>query len=180
MNLPGLRTMAYASLLIGGFLVITFLAFAYFAAWRHEFLPIFPQNPPRANPGFNASAFPVAFEERRERIEPLSAILAPQALGIFAIGLFLVYNGYALLRFLQHKENKETRKFVTASLLTPEEKAVYESLIKSGGQATQKQLGLQAGFSAVKTFRIVKRLEGRKIVKTFPFGMTKKVILNEA
>ncbi len=175
-----LRPLAYVSLIYGGFLVITYLAFVYFAVWRHEFLPIFPENPRFASQLDNATG---AFPPRREleaHADPLASAFSPQALGVLFTGLLFLANGYFLLAHLREKEHKETKDFVISSLLTEEEKAVYDALAKAGGQATQKQLSLSTGFSPVKAYRVIKRLEGKKIVQSFPFGMTKKIVLNEA
>ncbi len=182
-----MRVLAYATMIAGGFLVIAYLAFAYFAVWQHEFLPVFPEGPRFNAPMQNASAnfsetgaMRPRFERFRGENDPWSAVLSPQALGILLVGLLMLANGVYLLSYLRQKEHKDTKKFVISSLLTDEEKAVFEELAHSGGQATQKQLSMRTGFGAVKTYRVIRRLEEKKIVKYFPFGMTKKIILNES
>ncbi len=181
-----LRSAAYVSLIYGGFLVITYLAFAYFAFWRHEFLPIFPREVRFLDNVSNASSMvanftapPAAPGGLRGELDPFSAVFSLQSLGVLLTGVFLLANGVLLLRHLRHKDNLETKKFVISSLLTAEEKTLYDELVKADGEATQKQLSSSTGFSAVKTYRVLKRLEGKKVVKSFPFGMTKKIILNE-
>lgn len=183
-----LRILAYASIIYGGFLVITYLAFCYSAVWQHEFLPIFPESPRpvttlaiSANATFNSTAA-ASLQSPRFRIndDPLAVAFSLQAVAILLTGLLFLVNGYFLLKHLTQKEHWETKRFVTSSLLTEEEKAVYDDLIKSGGEVTQKQLAVNTGFSAVKTYRVLKRLEEKKVVKSFPYGMTKKIILNEA
>lgn len=74
---------------------------------------------------------------------------------------------------------KETKRFVISSLLTNEEKIVYDELVRRDGEATQKQLSTTTGFSPVKIYRVIQRLEGKGIVKSYPFGMTNKIILKE-
>jgi uncharacterized membrane protein len=182
-----MRALAYATMIAGGFLVITYLAFAYFAVWRHEFLPVFPEGPRFAasppNDGMNLSASVMVrgrVDRLRGEIDPWSAIFSPQALGILISGALMLSNGVYLLGYLRRKEHKDTKKFVISSLLTDEEKAVYEELSRCGGQATQKQLSTRTGFGAVKTYRVIRRLEEKKVVKGFPFGMPRKIILNEA
>ena len=188
-----LRILAYVSLVYGGFLVMAYLALFYSAVWRHEFLPVFPDNPRVAllvngsmvpvngtELPFNATVPPGEFERSRMVRDPFSLIFAPQSLGILLTGVLFLINGYFLLGHLRHKENKETKKFVISSLLSEEERAVYDELVKEGGQSTQKQLSLSTGFSPVKTYRLLKRLEGKKLIQTYPFGMTKKIVLNEA
>ena len=167
----------YFSLIWGGFLVITYLALSYSAIWRQEFLPVFPESGPRLAPIDNFTNG--TLEGPRKVRDPISLLLSPQSLAILFTGIFLLANGYFLLWNTQQKEKSDTKKMVIASMLTPEEKTVYEVLQKSKGQATQKQLSMQTGYSAVKTYRTIKRLEAKQIVKTFPFGMTKKIMLNE-
>jgi uncharacterized membrane protein len=174
-----LRALAYLSLVLGGFLVILFLAFSYSAIWRHEFLPLFPENPGRLAPVNNASeGFPLARFPQNE--DPFAVVFSLQSIAILLIGVIFLVNGYYLLKHLRHKEHAEVKKFVTSSLLSNEEKAVYDELLKCGGEATQKQLSLNTGYSAVKVYRVIKRLEGKQVVKTFPYGMTKKIVLNES
>ena len=112
-------------------------------------------------------------------VDPMSQVLSPVSLGILLMGLFFLYNGYALITHTRKVERKETRKFVISSLLTGDEKVFYDELVKAEGEATQKQLSSSTGYSAVKTYRIIKRLEGKKIVRSFPFGMTNKIVLEE-
>ncbi|MEM0475759.1 MAG: hypothetical protein QW343_03120 [Candidatus Norongarragalinales archaeon] len=187
-----LRAIAYVSFVYGGFLVITYLAFCYSALWRHEFLPIFPETPREAprfapspavgalNASINATAFAFRAQRLRSVEEPLAIVLSPQAIAVLLTGLLLVVNGYFLFLHFRRKEQKEIKRFVTSSLLTDDEKTVYDELVKCGGEATQKQLSLTTGFSAVKTYRVLKRLEAKKVVKSYPYGMTNKIILNEA
>jgi len=206
-----LRMLGYASLVIGGFLVLSYAVLAYFAIWQHEFFLVSPPTGARiiattgngtgliemvARPnesGFNDSRFngtanaTPRFQpgERGDRlfvnvsVDPMSQVLSPVALGILLMGLFFLYNGYALITHTRKVERRETKKFVISSLLTGDEKLFYDQLVKSEGEATQKQLSSATGYSAVKTYRIVKRLEEKKIVRSFPFGMTNKIVLEE-
>ena len=118
-------------------------------------------------------------ERFRAPADPFSSVVSPQALAVLFTGILLLVIGYVLLGYLRQKEHRDTKKFVISSLLTDDEKTVYDALAGSGGEATQKQLALKTGFSAVKAYRAIKRLEDKKIVKSFPFGMTKKITLNE-
>ncbi|MEK6954473.1 MAG: hypothetical protein AABX01_05670 [Candidatus Micrarchaeota archaeon] len=180
-----LRILGYVSLIYGGFLVIAYLALAYSAIWRNEFLPVFPENPRFASQGSlsgsinNGSFPPQDFERFRQVRDPYSLVFSPQSLGILLTGMLLIINGYYLQKHLRQKENKETKKFLLSTLLTDEEKTIYDELVKAGGQLTQKQLAIKGGFSAVKTFRILRRMEDKKLLKSFEFGMTKKIVLNE-
>ena len=203
-----LRALGYASLVIGGFLVISYAVLAYFAIWQHEFFllssplgarivassqnnttlwqAIGRPNGSRPNATAANSLIPPGPREEREplfanvAIDPMSQVLSPIALGILLMGLFFLFNGYVILDHTRRAERRETRKFVISSLLTGDEKLFYDELVKSGGEATQKSLSVATGFSAVKTYRVLKRLENKKIVRAFPFGMTNKIVLNEA
>jgi len=183
-----LKALAYVCVVYGGFLLITYGAFCYSAIWQHEFLPIFPEAP-REQQGLNEFNSTMNFTNAsavqarpRFRIneDPLATVFSLQAIAVLLTGVLLLVNGYFLLNHLHAREHKEIKQFVTSSLLTDEEKKVYDELLKSGGEVTQKQLALNTGFSAVKTYRLIKRLENKKIVKSFPYGMTNKIILNEA
>ena len=128
----------------------------------------------------NGSFVPSPRLRRNALEDPLAVVFSLQSLAILLTGVLFLVNSYFLLGYVRRKEHDEVKKFVTSSLLTEEERAVYEDLIRCGGQATQKQLSLDTGFSAVKTYRVLKRLEDKKIIKSFPYGMTKKIVLNEA
>ncbi|MFH1442870.1 MAG: hypothetical protein ABIG96_02450 [Candidatus Micrarchaeota archaeon] len=180
-----LRWLAYFSLIYGGFLVIAYIALAYNAIWRNDIVQILPDSRER---GFNSSIIPpspsIGNETRpffRERIpeSSLAYVFSLPALGILLTGIAFLANGYVLMKYVREKEHKETKNFVITTLLTEEERAVYDELVRNRGESTQKQLSMRTGFSPVKTFRILQRLEAKKVVKTFPYGMTKKIVLNE-
>jgi len=204
-----LRTLGYASLILGGFLVLSYAVLAYFAIWQHEFFLVTPSTGGRIIatsgnisasvtttvgmspvPGdfrFNetGNASPRFPPDRGDRlfvnmsVDPMSQVLSPIWLGILLMGMFFLYNGYALITHTRKVEHKETRKFVISSLLTGDEKVFYDELVKANGEATQKQLSSATDYNAVKTYRIIKRLEAKKIVRSFPFGMTNKIVLEE-
>jgi hypothetical protein len=180
-----LKALAYFSLVYGGFLLIAYITTVYNAVWHQEFISndgfnrtlqfngtnstqSFPSNPPFRERGFEAA-----------RANPLSQILALPNLAILVTGIAFLINGYVLFKYLQEKDRKETKKFVIRTLLSDDEKQIYEYLVKSGGEATQKQISLNTGYSAVQTYRLLQRLESKKVVKSFPFGMTKKIIINQ-
>ncbi len=206
-----LRALGYASLILGGFLVLSYAVLAYFAIWQHEFFLVSPPTGERIvamagngtgiveemapypnESGFNGSRFnqtgnatPRFPRDNRAglfvnvSVDPMSQVLSPVALGILLMGIFFLFNGYSLITHTRKVERKETRKFVISSLLTGDEKVFYDELAKANGEATQKHLSSSTGYSAVRTYRILKRLEAKKIVRSFPFGMTKKIVLEE-
>lgn len=180
-----LKFLAFFSLFYGGFLVLTYGVFAYSALLRHEFLPIFPQYAGGRFESRNVS-FPSNFSSpfvspRFERVppDPLKHVLSPAALGIFFTGIAFLVNSFFLFKHVYSRERREQRNFIVSSLLTEDEKIVYDALAKRGGELTQKQVSALTGFSAVKVYRVLKRLESKNVVKSFPFGMTKKIILRE-
>jgi len=207
--------LGYASLIVGGFLVLSYGVLAYYALWQHEFFLVAPSGGARivATSGNGTTAIATAGQmspvpneswfndswfngtdndtprfppgERGDRlfvnvsVDPMSQVLSPVALGILLMGVFFLFNGYSLITHTRKVERKETRKFVISSLLTGDEKVFYDELVKADGEATQKQLSTATGYSAVKTYRIIKRLEAKNVVRSFPFGMTNKIVLEE-
>ncbi len=161
-----LNRMALASFAYGCFILITYAALVYSIFWRGEFLPMFPG--PQVPGGRHLVAG-----------NPMGVVLSPQALAILVTGLAFVVNGYVLLKHLREKEIKQTKDFVISSILTDEEKQVFNALKQNGGSMTQKELSNSLGLSPVKTHRLVSRLQEKKIVKSYPFGMTNKVVIEK-
>ena len=64
-------------------------------------------------------------------------------------------------------------------LLLPEEKSVMEELKKSGGELTQKELSNRTGIPKVKLHRVLSKMEKKSIIKRYPYGMTKKVMIEK-
>src|SRR3989338_5816909 len=129
----------------GSFLLISYAATVYLAVWRGEFLPVFPG--PR----------------RLGNLSPWAALTSPYAFLLLLTGLFFLLIGYALWTHVRKTETKNTKDFVISSLLTEEEKAALKSLTHNGVM-TQKELSAALGFSAVKTHRVLSRLEDKKLV----------------
>ena len=173
-----LHILSYISLAYGGFLVILYLTTVYFAVWRQEFFELSPERGRRILPS-NVS-LPSPMPNGGRVLDPLPIVFSLSSVGILFTGILFLLNGYYTLQYLKQKELKETKQFVVSSLLSPEEKILLNELIKAGKQATQKQLGIKTGFSPVKTYRIIRRLEAKKLVKSYPFGMTNKVVLVES
>lgn len=166
-----IRVLAYFSLIFGGFLLITQLAFLYYAIWHNEFLPIVP---------FRESNFTRAFpREQHVNPDPIGILLSPFSLGMFITSIAFLVNGVVIMQYLHVKELKDTRHHTVSTMLTDDEKRVFNELTRLGGEATQKELSLRTGFQAVKTHRVLTRLERRKVIRVFPFGMTNKIVLND-
>ena len=104
-------------------------------------------------------------------------VFSPPLLLLLVCAIVFLFNGYLLLQYVRQHERRQTQKDAVWSILTPDEKAAVSALEGRGGELTQKELSLQLGFSAVKAHRVLQRLEEKKLIRTHPFGMTKKVIL---
>jgi len=158
-----LHRMGLASLVLGGFLILSYVALAYSVVWRGEVLPVLPRQPLR--PGM--------------QLDPAAELLSPYAVLWLAIGGVFIANGLILLRYTKSQEAKQTKDFVISTMLTEEEKQAFAALKEKNGIMTQKELSSCLGFSPVKAHRVLLRLEQKKVVKSFPFGMTKKIILEK-
>ena len=155
LNMAGLFSLAF-----GSFLIIAYATIAYFAIWRGELLPIMPGS------------------RRLSEQNPYAFVLSPFSIIILLSGIGFVLNGYILLKYVRHKELRKTKSATVLSILTDDEKKAYSALEESDGNITQKNLSEILGFSPVKTHRVIARLEQKNLVKSYEFGMTKKIILN--
>ncbi len=64
-------------------------------------------------------------------------------------------------------------------VLKPDERLVVELLLKNGGKMLQRDIRWEAGFSRLKTHRVITRLIERGIVKKMPMGNTNQIILED-
>jgi uncharacterized membrane protein len=76
---------------------------------------------------------------------------------------------------IEDKASKE----VSADVLLPDEKVIIKILEKSQGVSTQKELVSESKLTKVKVHRILKKLEAKKIVSKYDFGMTKRIRLEK-
>lgn len=157
--LKKLNLLSLACLIYGGFLLLTYAAFAYQAIWQQEFLPVLPVG--RRGGGL---------------FTPVALLYSPLGILWLASGILFVFTGLVLFRHVRKSESTQTKDLVLNTLLTEEERSVVK-ILREKDAITQKELASTLGFSAVKTHRILSRLQGKKLVKTHPFGMTNKVIL---
>jgi len=95
---------------------------------------------------------------------------------IFFIGMVLSFIAANELS-KKHEDIVEVVEEKNFDYLMPEEKAVVELLKKNDNAMTQKEIAIELGLSKVKAHRIIKRLEQKKVVKKFDYGMTNKVKL---
>jgi uncharacterized membrane protein len=96
-----------------------------------------------------------------------------------ASGIMFILAGLSVFRLVRDDDIKTIRGEVTDSLLLPEERLVIAQLRKAGGEMTQKEISQSTGLSKVKIHRVLSRLEGKKVVKRHPYGMTKKIVLEK-
>jgi len=75
------------------------------------------------------------------------------------------------------KEEPQKFKKIDLSKLDPEEKTIYAILKQNNGSAYQSSLVKEAGFSKVRTTRLLDRLESKGIVERKRRGMTNLVVL---
>ena len=146
----------------GGFLLLAYVFQVYLIFWRNEFLPVMPFR--------RASA---------EALEPTGALLSPVSVFLLLTGIAFILNGYLLLRLSTRRARQEAKNDVFSFVFTPDEKLAFTKLQEAGGEMTQKELSLKTGFSAVKTHRVVFRLQSKGAVETHPFGMTNKLVIKQ-
>jgi uncharacterized membrane protein len=94
-------------------------------------------------------------------------------------GLMFIIAGIAIWRLVSEKELDLIREELSDTFLLPEEKAVIEELKRAGGETTQKEMVSRTGLSKVKIHRILGKLEAKKIVRRYPYGMTKKIVIEK-
>jgi len=90
-------------------------------------------------------------------------------------------SGMALMRIKeQHivqEVEKKAENEINEDVLLPEEKKIVEILEGNDDAMTQKELVSESKLSKVKIHRILKRLETKKVVKKFSYGMTNRIKL---
>ncbi len=107
------------------------------------------------------------------------------AMGIVGLlyGNVIVLNSSTQRKQLQHTRSGDT---ITSSdledilkVLKPDERKVVELLLEHGGKMLQRDIRWEAGFSRLKTHRVISRLIERGIVKKIPIGNTNQIILED-
>ena len=103
-------------------------------------------------------------------------IVVLSSLGLF-VGSLTYYLVFSKFSFEKEKMGTNIRK--TLDFLDNDEKGVVQALIKNPNGLSQSRLAKSTGFDKVKTHRIVKRLESRKIIDRFDVGRIRIVKLGE-
>jgi uncharacterized membrane protein len=160
--------------LVGGFSFVSYIFQAYLTFWGIETFPPFRER--SINSSFeNNRSF-----ENRIPSNPESVLTSPFSLMLLIDGIFSIAGGISLWQLIREKELTTVKENISSLLLTPEEKAIIEELKKAGGQLNQNQLVKRTGLSKVKVHRALVRLEVRKVVKKYPYGLTNKIILEKS
>lgn len=152
--------------LVGGFSFFFYVFQAYQAFWGFELIP-FPRD----------RAINNSLDDNRIRPTPQSVLSSPFSLMLLVDGIFSIAGGISLWQLIREKEITSVKESISSLLLTPEERIIIDELKKSGGQLNQNQLVRRSGLSKVQVHRALVRLENRKIVKKYPYGLTNKIVL---
>ncbi len=90
-------------------------------------------------------------------------------------------SGMALMKVKEQDIIKEVEKKaeneISEDVLLPEEKKIVKILEGNDDDMTQKELVNESKLSKVKIHRILKRLETKKVIKKFSYGMTNRIKL---
>ncbi len=107
----------------------------------------------------------------------MNYLVSPAPLINLLSGIMFIIAGLSVWSLSRDKEIKELKDEITDMLLLPEEKEIMSELKKRGGEITQKELVSRTGLNKVKVHRILNRMESKKIIRKYPYGTTKKVII---
>ncbi len=94
-------------------------------------------------------------------------------------GVAFIIAGISMWYLIREKETGLLREEVEKALLLPEEKSVMEELKKAGGELTQKELSNRTGMPKVRLHRVLSRMEKKSVISRYPYGMTKKVVIEK-
>ena len=172
--------------LVGGFSLILFLFQAYSAFWGAETFSLvrerrIQERPPQPNESSMVTQPNESFTGERliQLSNPEAFLTSPLSLMLLFIGISSTLGGISIWQLMREKELKSVKESITSLLLTPEEKSIVEELKRANGKLNQNQLVKKTGFSKVKVHRAIVRLEMRKIVKKYPYGLTNKIVLEK-
>jgi uncharacterized membrane protein len=159
--------------LVGGFSLMYYVFQAYSFFWGSGNLGL------ERNITFNSTLLRNVTIEQRPRPTSESFLTSPQAIISLVNGIVSIAGAVALWALVNEKEITKVKENISTLLMSPEEKSVVEELKKADGELNQNQLVRNTGFSKVKVHRALVRLEMRKIVKKYPYGLTNKIVLEK-
>ncbi len=94
-------------------------------------------------------------------------------------GIVSIVAGITIWLLLREDELDSLKEEMADTFLLPEEKAIINELKKAGGEMTQKELVSRTGLTKVKIHRVISKLEAKNIIKRYPYGMTKKIVIEK-
>jgi len=102
-------------------------------------------------------------------------------IGIFIFGILGILFGNILLNRDKGMEYHKLNDYMDniMKILKPDERRVIELLLENDGKMLQRDIRWEAGFTRLKTHRIINRLIERKIIKKIPRGSTNLIILED-
>jgi hypothetical protein len=153
--------------IVGGYLILNFMSQVYGLLIRGSVMD-----------GINISERSSGFEGgpffRRELPD---RFFSPQILIDLISGVVFIVAGLSIWYLVREKEIDTLKEELADIFLLPEEKSIIDELKKAGGEVTQRELAVKTGLSKVKIHRVLNKLENKKIVKRYPYGMTKKIVI---
>ena len=163
--------------LIGGFSIFLYLLQVYSAFWGSETFNLVRERrmlneSEQLNRPFNRERFIASFD-------PVAVLVSPFSVTILVIGLSCIIGGISIWNLTREKELKSVKEDISSLLLMPEEKTIIDELKKANGKISQRQLVRNTGFSKVKVHRVLSRLEMKKILKRYRYGLTNMIILEK-
>ena len=100
---------------------------------------------------------------------------------MIALTLFSLGTGAALVLLLEREKLQRSAASGTAhllvSFLSADERTIVDHLARNGGTALQSQLSSLTSFSAVRTHRVLGRLQAKRFLTLERYGKTNKTIL---
>ena len=162
---------------VGGFSLILYIFQAYSVFWGAETFTLIRERLTQNNSLQSNRSF--VGERLIELSNPEAVLASPLSLMLLFVGVTSTAGGVSIWHLAREKELKFVKEGITSLLLTPEERSIIEELKKASGKLNQNQLVKKTGFSKVKVHRALVRLEMRKIIKRYPYGLTNKVVLEK-
>lgn len=156
--------------IFGGYFILNYSSLVYMSYSRPQADAVMRDfsNISNVTNGFNSS------EMRRPQFERM---VAQENIIYLLGGVMFIVAGIAIWYLIREEEISEITEEMMDVFLLPEEKAIVDELKKAGGEITQSDLVRRTGLSKVKIHRILGRLEGKKVIKRYPYGLTKKVVI---
>jgi len=111
---------------------------------------------------------------------PTNRSFYPQVFIDLVAGVMFLIAGLTIWHLLREEEIETLKEEMADIFLLPEEKTIIDELKKAGGEITQKELVNKTGLSKVKVHRVLNKLESKKMIKRYSYGMTKKIVIEKA